>query len=126
MSSRLNRARSTAGLSCERDNRFATAHSLMILGTKYAARAVALLLGLVSVTASATIYTVTNTNDTGAGSLRQAIVNANSADSIVFNIPGPGPYSINPVSPLQPLKHPVTIDGTTQPGYSGVPLVELN
>ncbi len=98
----------------------------MILATKYAARAVALLLGLVSVTASATIYTVTNTNDTGAGSLRQAIVSVNSADIIVFNIPGPGPYSINPVSPLQPLKHPVTIDGTTQPGYSGVPLVELN
>ena len=32
----------------------------------------------------ATTHTVTNSNDTGAGSLRQTIQNANSGDSIVF------------------------------------------
>ena len=44
---------------------------------------------------SATTYTVTNTNDSGAGSLRQAIMDANTnvgADTIAFNIPGSDPH----------------------------------
>jgi parallel beta-helix repeat protein len=82
----------------------------------------------VTVFAPAT-FTVTNTSDGGAGSLRQAILDANaraaSADTIVFNI-GTGPARIAPTSPLPQLTDRVTIDGPTQPGYAGVPLIELD
>ena len=48
----------------------------------------------VSASASATTFTVTNTNDSGAGSLRQAITDANAGGAgphtIAFNIPGSG------------------------------------
>ena len=47
--------------------------------------------------ASAATFTVTNTNDSGAGSLRQAILDANAAggaDTIAFNIAGPGVHTI--------------------------------
>src|SRR5439155_12878032 len=40
---------------------------------------------------------VTNTNDSGPGSLRQAILDADAspgADSMAFNILGPGPFTI--------------------------------
>ncbi|MCA9797566.1 MAG: DUF4347 domain-containing protein, partial [Candidatus Eremiobacteraeota bacterium] len=45
-------------------------------------------------------YTVTNTNDSGAGSFRQAILNANGnfgTDSIVFSIAGTGIHTITPL-----------------------------
>src|SRR5438445_8411434 len=73
--------------------------------------------------------TVTNTNDSGAGSLRQAIIDANAnpgADLINFNIPGAGAHTITLLSDLPEITDPVTIDGTTQPGYAGTPLVELD
>lgn len=79
-------------------------------------------------TAPAAIFTVTTTNDTGAGSLRQAISDANNnpgADAIEFNIPGPA-RTISPAAPLPTITAAVTIDGTTQPGFSGQPLIELN
>jgi hypothetical protein len=74
-------------------------------------------------------YTVTNTNDSGAGTLRQAITSANSnagADIIAFNIPGAGVKTIAPLTPLPTITDPVTIDGLTQPGYAGYPLIELS
>jgi hypothetical protein len=74
------------------------------------------------------IFTVTNTNDSGAGSLRQAILDANAGhagDMIAFNISGAGVHTIRPVSQLPDLVTAVTIDGSTQPGYAGVPLIEL-
>lgn len=40
---------------------------------------------LISLQVKATIYTVINTNDGGAGSLRQAIFNANSNDTVTFD-----------------------------------------
>ena len=46
---------------------------------------------------SAATFTVTNTNDAGAGSLRQAILDANgdfTTDQIVFAIPGSGVHTI--------------------------------
>ncbi|GJM15414.1 MAG: CSLREA domain-containing protein [Thermodesulfobacteriota bacterium] len=43
---------------------------------------------------AAPIETVTNTNDAGAGSLRQAITDVNTGGEIVFNLPGPGPHTI--------------------------------
>ncbi len=64
-------------------------------------------------------FTVTNTNDSGNGSLRQAILDANAtpgADVIAFNIPGAGPHTITPASPLPVITDPVIVDGYTQPG----------
>jgi T5SS/PEP-CTERM-associated repeat protein len=65
---------------------------------------------------------VTNTSDSGAGSLRQAISNANFTvnvpDVIQFNIAGAGPHTISPVTPLPIVTDPVTIDGYSQPGAS--------
>jgi hypothetical protein len=73
---------------------------------------------------------VTNTNDSGPGSLRQAVNNANAhsgfTDTISFSIPGTGVHTIAPLSPLPQIADPVVIDGTTQPGYAGSPVIELN
>ena len=72
---------------------------------------------------------VTNTNDSGAGSLRQAMLTANAtpvalARQIVFDIPGPvPPYIITPLTALPIMTRPVSIDGSTQHGYAGAPLV---
>ncbi len=77
----------------------------------------------------ASTFTVSNTSDSGAGSFRQALLDANAnpgADVIIFQIPGTGVHTISPASAFPPLLDPVTIDGTTQPGYAGVPLIELN
>ena len=67
-------------------------------------------------------FVVTTTNDSGAGSLRQAILDANacltSGDTISFNIPGAGLQTIRPASALPPILDRVTIDGYTQPGAS--------
>jgi hypothetical protein len=68
-----------------------------------------------------TTWVVTNTNDAGSGSLRQAILNANARagiDTIAFNIPGSGIHSIQPLSSLPTVSDPVLIDGYTQPGSS--------
>ncbi|HEX5218627.1 MAG TPA: hypothetical protein VFZ59_03595 [Verrucomicrobiae bacterium] len=71
---------------------------------------------------NATTFVVTNAADNGDGSLRQAILSANStagvADVINFNIPGTAPHSINPVTPLPIITSPVVIDGYSQPGAS--------
>jgi titin len=74
-------------------------------------------------------YTVTNTADVGTGSLRQAILMANAdttRDTIVFNILGAGVHSIALATALPVIQNAVILDATTQPGYSGSPLIELN
>lgn len=67
-------------------------------------------------------FVVTNTNDTGTGSLRAAITAANSTagdNVITFNIPGGGPHIIAPGTDLPILTDAgTTIDGTSQPGWS--------
>jgi hypothetical protein len=71
---------------------------------------------------------VTTTADSGPGSLRQAILDANShlgADAIDFAIDS-GVRSIAPLSPLPALTDPVIVDGTTQPGYAGTPIIQLD
>lgn len=76
-----------------------------------------------------TEFVVTNTNDSGAGSLRQAILDANAdpgTETIRFNIPGSGVRTITPTSALPTITDAVIIDGTTQPGFSGTPIIELN
>ncbi|MCA9049961.1 MAG: cadherin-like domain-containing protein, partial [Planctomycetaceae bacterium] len=72
---------------------------------------------------------VTNTNDSGPGSLRDAISTSNSSpvlDSIEFDIPGAGPYTIAPLSALPTITDSVVIDGWSQPGWSGTPVIELD
>ena len=70
--------------------------------------------------AEAATYSVTTTNDSGAGSLRQAILDANAtagvADVIQFSIAGAGPHTISPATPLPTITAPLTIDGYSQPG----------
>ncbi len=78
--------------------------------------------------ASADAFVVRNTNDSGPGSLRQAILDANAEhgpDTITFNIPGPGPFVITVASPLPSFNDGagVTLDATTQPGYAIRPLI---
>jgi hypothetical protein len=84
-------------------------------------------------------FVVTNTNDSGLGSLRQAILNADAAaypSEIYFDIPAatdnllsvpvPGfdpvtqTWTIKPLTPLPVITQTVTIDGFTQ-AESGVP-----
>jgi hypothetical protein len=72
---------------------------------------------------------VTNTNDDGPGSLRWALLTANATpglDTVTFAIPAPAPIVINVRSPLPAITDPAIIDGTSQPGYFGAPLIELN
>ena len=79
--------------------------------------------------ATANSYVVTTTADSGDGSLRAAIMAADAAGTaatISFDIPGSGVQTILPLSTLPRLTGPVTIDGTTQPGYSGTPLIVLD
>ncbi len=74
-------------------------------------------------------YIVSNTIDSGPGSLRQAILNADANDSvpstIVFNIPETDPgyadgvFTIQPLSQLPVLGQNITIDGTTQTAFTG-------
>ena len=76
-----------------------------------------------------TVFTVTNTNDSGAGSLRQAMLDANDTggtDTIAFDIPGTGPHTIQPMSELPFIFDPVIIDGTTEPDFAGTPIIELD
>ena len=86
------------------------------------ARALATSLALVlPIAARATTFMVTNTGDTGAGSLRQAITDANGnpgPDTVAFDIPGAGVHIIAPASALPKITGAVTIDGYTQPGAS--------
>jgi hypothetical protein len=73
-------------------------------------------------------YAVTNTNDSGAGSLRQAILDANKhagADTITFAI-GSGPKTIVPTKRLDALGDGTSIDATTQPGYAGKPIITID
>jgi hypothetical protein len=90
------------------------------------------------VTQVGTNFVVTNTNDSGRGSLRQAILDANASagdDLITFAIPGRGPHTITPATPLpavEPTGDPLPdlgtliIDATSQPGFAGRPVVELS
>ena len=74
---------------------------------------------VVSRMAFAADYTVTNVNDAGPGSLRQAILDANAhggTDNILFAIPGGGPHTIMPFTPLPVITGTTNINGYTQPG----------
>jgi hypothetical protein len=69
--------------------------------------------------ARAAIYTVTHIGDSGPGSLRQAILDANASpgsDGIQFAIPGAGPHTILVLTALPDIVESVLIDGYSQPG----------
>ena len=75
---------------------------------------IAILWSAITTVALADTFTVTNTNDSGAGSLRQAITDANGmagADTIAFNIPGTGQKTITVLSDLPIIAETATIDG---------------
>jgi parallel beta-helix repeat protein len=72
-------------------------------------------------------FVVTTVADTGAGSLRDALSQANrtsDTDVIQFNI-GTGAKTIQPLSQLPFIKYPVIINASTQPGFTDRPLIEL-
>ena len=79
-----------------------------------------------------TTYTVTNTSNSGAGSLRQAITDANAhagADTIWFNISGTGVHTIKPATALPSITGPVILDATTDDSFAAngnKPAIELN
>jgi CSLREA domain-containing protein len=83
-----------------------------------------------------TTFTVNSNNDVNDDacdaahcSLREAInaANANSGftDTIAFSI-GTGVQTIQPSSVLPQITDPVIIDGTTQPGFAGTPIIGLD
>jgi hypothetical protein len=85
--------------------------------------------------ATPAVFIVTSAADAphrGGGLTLRAAVTAADAhaghgpDVIVFAIPGAGRHTIHLRSPLPALRHPVVIDGATQPGYRGTPLIELD
>ena len=78
------------------------------------------------------VFTVTNTNDIGLGSLRQAILDSNAnpgppgtTNLIEFNISGSGVHTIMPATQLPDIVEPVMIDGYTQPGSHVNTLAQL-
>lgn len=81
--------------------------------------------------AGGTSFVVTTEADSGPGSLRQAMLDANAhsgVDSITFLVPGSnGTPVIHPASALPTITDPVSIDGSVSPlappGYAGVTLV---
>jgi hypothetical protein len=69
--------------------------------------------------ASAATFVVTHAENSGPGSLRQAILDANAAlgrDTVEFNIPANGPVSIAPGTALPDITGPLAINGWSQPG----------
>ncbi|MEE8306717.1 MAG: hypothetical protein V3R81_05585, partial [Gammaproteobacteria bacterium] len=102
--------------------------------------------------------TIVNTNNSGQGSLRQLILNANlltdnaslaqngltaGVETSIFMIPsatdplgrpadpnyngsGNGEFTIQPGTALPVISDPVVLDGSTQPGFGGSPIIELD
>jgi CSLREA domain-containing protein len=97
----------------------------------------ALLLVGGSEAAHADTFTVTTAEDTQTSftctprvcSLRAAIIAANQGTgghTIAFNIAPGGLQTIRPYAPFSPITRPVLIDGTTQPGFRGTPVIEID
>ena len=85
------------------------------------------LTAVVAFRGGAATLVVSNANDSGLGSLRQAILDANATnglDTITFQIPGTGVHTIVLLAALPAITDAVVIDGTTQSNYAGTPLIE--
>jgi len=75
---------------------------------------------------AASVFTVTSLGDSGAGTLRQAILDANAAageDRIEFAVAGTIRVGR---SALPGITDGVVIDGTTAPGFAGSPVVRID
>lgn len=93
------------------------AHLLIVIG---------LMASIASSSLLAAVFSVTQSADGGAGSLRQAILDANALTdvsgvkcpmhTIQFAVPGAGPHTVRPLTPLPMVSIPLHIDGYTQPG----------
>lgn len=74
--------------------------------------------------------TVTTTDDSGPGSLREAILIADGTVGVVetigFAIPGTGPHTILLADLLPLVIDPVVIDGSTQLGPTGLPSIVID
>ncbi len=73
--------------------------------------------------------TLDNPNDPNPDSLRYAITQSNltpGSNDIKFAIPGTGVHTISLTGALPSIMVPVTIDGTTQPGFADTPIIELD
>ena len=83
-----------------------------------------------------TTYTVNVTDDLDDGiceathcSLREAMISAAqdaSGCTIAFDIPGSGPHTIRPQTQLPDIQSLLLLDGTTEPDFSGIPVVEID
>ena len=75
-------------------------------------------------------YIVTTPADAGAGSLRQAILDANAhpgPDTILFSIPGAAPHTIAPLSALPAITEALLIDAPTTGNCAGAaPTIEID
>lgn len=72
---------------------------------------------------------VNNLNDSGPGSLRQAMLDANASPApnlIAFSLPGSGPYVIHLLSQLPEITSPLVLDGWSQLGSNGPPVIGLD
>jgi hypothetical protein len=88
---------------------------------RFRVAAAGLAFALAAALAPGATFTVTNTDDSGPGSLRQAILDANASagfDTIAFDIPGGGVHTITPLSALPVISESVLIEGYSQPGAS--------
>jgi titin len=79
---------------------------------------------------SGSTFEVINTNDSGPGSFRQAIINSNaatsaSANTIDFQIGSSGAFTITLQSALPAVTQSVVIDGTSEPGKTLAPRIEI-
>jgi predicted outer membrane repeat protein len=107
-------------------------------------RAAAVLFLFTPLLTRAATFVVTTTADSGAGSLRQAILDANAnadKDSIVFDLPGPGPHVIDLASSVsgsfgsistdievlndRPTDESVTVRRSFEPGTPEFPLLTV-
>ena len=89
---------------------------------------------------NAATFFVTSTADKGDGSLRKAITEANALpnvpgnqpDSILFSIlidddgTPDGVFTISPKKALPRVTDAVIIDGSTEPSFAGIPVIELD
>src|SRR5207248_1417853 len=63
---------------------------------------------------------------TDADILNQSPGSFGANDTIRFNLSASGPFTIRPSSALPNITAAMTIDGSTQSGFSGTPLIELD
>ncbi len=66
----------------------------------------------------------------GVCTLRAAMEEANTVEGggteIEFNIPGTGPHTITPLTPLPTISSPMLIEGESEPDFVSAPVVEID